>query len=139
MGRRCKKGKEMPTDKLSELVKAGPDPTRGLQHLVLSRFLDIKHARAHLRGWVEITTAMGLPETRHKSVAAAFYRVRRKVASGVLEPPQATTPTARQGLAVKTAAAPMAAPKDGPADIPTSSEESRPQRRAGFEYIDINK
>ena len=83
-------------DKLKTLIAAGPDPTRGLQNLVLSRFVDISRARADLREWPEIAAALDMPG-RSKALAAAFSRVRRRVENKELEPPKSSpTSTARQ-------------------------------------------
>ena len=90
-------------DKLQELVDAGPDPTRGLQHLVLARFHLISRARARLRKWPEIAEALDMPADRAKALAASFYRVAKKVKAGDLEPPETkpTTPAATGGTAAK--------------------------------------
>ena len=63
-------------DKLRALIEAGPDPTRGLQHLVLSRFKDIAKARSHLRRWDEIADALDL-HGKGKALSSAFSKVRR--------------------------------------------------------------
>ena len=83
----------MEEDKLRALIAAGPDPTRGLQHLVLSRFEDITKARrTGLRQWTEIATALNMPG-REKALSAAYARVKKKVGEKVLEAP-ASTPAA---------------------------------------------
>jgi hypothetical protein len=76
------------SDKLQALVSAGPDPSRGLQHLALSRFADITLARAHLRRWDEIAKALDMPG-REKALSVAFARVRKGIAEKRLEPPRA--------------------------------------------------
>jgi hypothetical protein len=86
-------------DKLQELVDAGPDPTRGLQHLVLARFHLISRARARLRKWPEIAEALDMPADRAKALAASFYRVAKKVKAGDLEPPEGGAPKAGVGKA----------------------------------------
>lgn len=78
----------MASDKLHTLVSAGPDPSKGLQHLVLSRFADITLARAHLRRWDEIANALDIPG-REKALSVAFARVRKGIAEKRLEPPRA--------------------------------------------------
>ena len=79
------------TDKLQELIAAGPDPSRGLQNLVLFRFEAITIARSHLRRWEEIAVALDMPASRARALRAAYARVAKKVAAGVLETPKATT------------------------------------------------
>ena len=80
--------KRIDHDKLQALVSAGPDPSKGLQNLVLSRFADITLARAHLRGWEEIANALDIPG-REKALSVAFARVRKGIAEKRLEPPRA--------------------------------------------------
>ena len=75
--------------KLLALIAAGPDPTRGLQNLVLARFNDISAARALLWGWKEIAEALGIPG-RGKALSVSYTRVRKGVEAGRLEP--ATAP-----------------------------------------------
>jgi hypothetical protein len=90
-------------DKLQELVDAGPDPTRGLQHLVLARFHLISRARARLRKWPEIAEALDMPADRAKALAASFYRVAKKVKAGDLEPPESKPATAAPAATGTTA------------------------------------
>ena len=78
----------MEKDKLSELAEAGPDPTRGLQHLVLSRFADIAKARSRLRRWDEIAAAMDMPgREKAKALSSAFSKVKKGIAEKRLTPP----------------------------------------------------
>ena len=77
--------------KLLALIAAGPDPTRGLQNLVLARFDDIRAARALLWGWREIAEALGMPG-RGKALSVAYARVRKGVEAGRLEPAAAVAP-----------------------------------------------
>lgn len=74
-------------DKLRALIAAGPDPTKGLQHLVLSRFMDITRARrSGLRNWKEIAAALDMPG-REKALSAAYARVKKRVGEKALEAP----------------------------------------------------
>jgi hypothetical protein len=112
-------------DKLQELVDAGPDPTRGLQHLVLTRFHLISRARARLRKWPEIAEALDMPADRAKALAASFYRVAKKVEAGTLEPPEGGAQKTGVGKGPKSVASKVdqdtgfrapAAPKEKEAD-----------------------
>ena len=100
------------TDKLQELIAAGPDPSRGLQNLVLFRFEAITIARSHLRRWEEIAPALDMPISRAKALRAAYARVAKKVKAGVLEaPPAIGKPvTARAAATSKAATTPTAPP-----------------------------
>lgn len=113
----------MEEDKLRALIAAGPDPTKGLQHLVLSRFTDITKARrSGLRDWKEIAAALDMPG-REKALAAAYARVKKKVGEKVLETPTAAPATA--------SARPKAATATGAAD-PDSGfrQQQQPAKKA---------
>lgn len=73
-------------DALKDLIAQGPDPRRGLQGLVLSRFHDIRAARMNLRRWAEIAEALGMPD-RAPALAASFSRVAERIKEGKLVPP----------------------------------------------------
>ena len=87
----------MEKDKLFLLGESGPDPTRGLQHLVLSRFADITKARSRLRRWDEIAEALDMPG-REKALSSAFSKVKKGIAEKRLTPPttDVPAPTPRQ-------------------------------------------
>jgi hypothetical protein len=97
-------------DKLQELIDAGPDPTRGLQNLVLFRFEAITIARSHLRRWEEIATVLDMPASRAKALRAAYARVAKKVKAGVLEAPKAAGKSATARAAATSKATPATAP-----------------------------
>ena len=82
-------------NKLQALIATGPNPSKGLQGLVLSQFGDIAKARALLWGWREIAEALGMPG-REKALSVAYARVRSGVEAGRLEPATATAPSAHQ-------------------------------------------
>lgn len=119
-------------DKLQELVDAGPDPTRGLQHLVLARFHLISRARARLRKWPEIAKALDMPADRAKALAASFYRVAKKVAAGDLEPPE-TKPAAP--AATGTATKPRITATGTPAAVPAPGYHPSGRRLAPGETL----
>ena len=116
-------------DKLGALIAAGPDRTRGLQNLVLTRFWDISKARAHLRQWGEIAIAMDMPG-RGKALSEAFARVRKGVAEKRMEPPTAPADTTRP-------IAPTVKPKPFPSELSADGEQ-RPAR-PGWTHIPIDK
>ena len=70
-------------DELTRLIESGPDPTRALRHLVMTRFADITAARQLARSWREIAQTLQLAG-RHKSLAAAYWRVKRGIEAGRL-------------------------------------------------------
>ena len=97
-------------DKLKDLLARGPDPTRGLRGLALSRYHDIAQARRQLWRWREIAESLDLDPTQGAALGEAFSRVARRIAEGKLEPPAATTaPAPRPSPATKAAARPKAA------------------------------
>lgn len=107
-------------DELTKLIEAGPDPARAIQHLVMSRFHDITAARQLARTWQEIARALGL-EKQHKSLAAAYWRVRRGVETKRLAPPKGQP----------------RATKNQPAPAPLTEEES-PSSRRGFKRLNTD-
>ena len=123
----------MEEDKLSALIAAGPDPTRGLQNLVLFRFMDIARARADLRQWPEIAEALNMPG-RAKALAAAFSRVKKRVEDKELEPPKSSPAPRPTSQGQTTAISPHAA-KSEPA---TDTAGARPVR-PGWTHIPIDK
>ena len=89
-------------DKLKDLLARGPDPTRGLRGLALSRYHDIAQARRQLWRWREIAESLDLDPTQGAALGEAFSRVARRIAEGKLEPPAATTaPAPRPSPATK--------------------------------------
>ena len=108
-------------DELTQLIDAGPDPDRELQHLVMCRFDDITAARKLARSWRKIARALGI-EARHKSLAAAYWRVRRGVEAKRLAPPkgqpQARIPSTA-GASTPASKPPASGQNPSPAPAPT--------------------
>lgn len=72
---------------LEDLVSKGPDPSRGLQEMVLAQFQLITAARANLRQWREIALEMGLDARRVPALCTAYKRLARRIEKGELIPP----------------------------------------------------
>ena len=124
----------MEKDKLSELAASGPDPTRGLQHLVLSRFADVAKARSRLRRWDEIAEALDMPG-RAKALSSAFSKVKKGIAEKRLTPPApAPAPTPRQKPQAQPAASPAPGyyPPPGQKQVPTEGMSDLDKIRAEF-------
>ena len=49
---------------LEEMIKVGPDPSRGVGALVLRRFREIERARQQRWRWAEIAEGLGFPADR---------------------------------------------------------------------------
>ena len=86
---------------LSEMIKTGPDPARGIGALVLRRYKDIELARQQRWRWAEIAEGLGLPATRGPALAEAFNRATRRIAEKKLKPIDAPAPAATGGTAAK--------------------------------------
>ncbi|HUW97938.1 MAG TPA: hypothetical protein VMV40_03710 [Acidiferrobacter sp.] len=71
---------------LEEMIKVGPDPSRGIGALVLRRFRDIERARQQRWRWSEVAEGLGLPADRGRAIGEAFNRISRKVATGAMKP-----------------------------------------------------
>ena len=71
---------------LAEMIKVGPDPSRGVGALVLRRFRDIERARQQGWRWPEIAEGLGFPADRGRAIGEAFNRIARKVAAGAMKP-----------------------------------------------------
>ena len=71
---------------LAEMIKVGPDPSRGVGALVLRRFRDIERARQQRWRWSEIAEGLGFPADRGRAIGEAFNRIARKVATGAMKP-----------------------------------------------------
>lgn len=71
-------------DKLTELIRSGPDPRYTLKAVVLGRYDDILKARQLMRTWSDIAEALGLPG-RGKDVSGCFLRVEKGIKKGVLK------------------------------------------------------
>ena len=79
---------------LSEMIKTGPDPARGIGALVLRRYKEIEHARQQRWRWAEIAEGLGLPSARGPALAEAFNRATRRIAEKKLKPIDAPAPAA---------------------------------------------
>ena len=121
-------------DKLKELLTRGPDPTRGLRGLALSRYHDIAQARRQLWRWREIAESLDLLPTQGAALGEAFSRVARRIAEGKLEPPAPAT-------AAGGNARPSPVTKAGISTDAAKSEaaSAQPQERKGFKRIDVDK
>lgn len=108
-------------DELTQLIRSGPDPTRELQHLVMTRYHDITAARQLARSWGEIARTLQI-EGRHKSLAAAYWRVRRGIEAKRLNPPKVTQHPARPTQTAQVEA----------------EESATPQPRRGFKKINVD-
>ena len=73
-------------DKLTELIRSGPDPRYTIKALILSRYEDILKARQLMRTWPDIAEALGLPG-RGKDVSGCFLRVGKGIKKGALKVP----------------------------------------------------
>ena len=73
-------------DKLTELIRSGPDPRYSIKALVLQRYEDILRARQLMRTWSDIAAALGLPG-RGKDVSGCFLRVEKGIKKGLLKVP----------------------------------------------------
>ena len=73
-------------DKLTELIRSGPDPRYTIKALILSRYEDILKARQLMRTWPDIAEALGLPG-RGKDVSGCFLRVGKGIKKGGLKVP----------------------------------------------------
>ena len=114
-------------DKLKELLARGPDPTRGLRGLALSRYHDIATARRQLWRWREIAESLDLLPAQGAALGEAFSRVARRIAEGKLEPPTAAGGNARPSPVTK-------------AGISTDAAKSESaSERKGFKRIDLDK
>lgn len=71
-------------DKLTELIREGPDKRYTMKALVLERFDDINRARQLMRTWADIAEALGLGRSRGKDLAGCFARVGKGVRAGKL-------------------------------------------------------
>ena len=71
---------------LDEMIKVGPDPSRGVGALVLRRFREIERARQQRWRWAEIAEGLGFPADRGRAIGEAFNRIARKVAAGAMKP-----------------------------------------------------
>ena len=91
---------------LSEMIKTGPDPARGIGALVLRRYKDIELARQQRWRWSEIAEGLGLPAARGPALAEAFNRTAKTIAEKKLKPIDApvagTARTSRQTPAATT-------------------------------------
>ena len=85
---------------LSEMIKTGPDPARGIGALVLRRYKDIELARQQRWRWAEIAAGLGLPAARGPALAEAFNRTAKAIAEKKLKPIDAPAPAAT-GTAAK--------------------------------------
>lgn len=72
---------------LEDLVAKGPDPSRGLQEMVLAQFQLITAARANLRQWREVALEMGMDARRVPALCTAYKRLAKKIEKGELMPP----------------------------------------------------
>ena len=79
---------------LAEMIKVGPDPSRGVGALVLRRFRDIERARQQGWRWPEIAEGLGFPADRGRAIGEAFNRIARKVAEKKLKPIDVPAPAA---------------------------------------------
>ena len=91
---------------LLEMIKTGPDPSRGVGALVLRRFRDIERARQQGWRWPEIAEGLGFPAARGRAIGEAFNRIARRIAEGKMKPIDApaagTARTSRQTPAATT-------------------------------------
>ena len=85
-------------DELTQLAKGGPDPSRKLRHLVMTRFADMTTARQSARTWREIAQAIGFAGYE-KALASAYWRVKRGIEAGRLAVPQTPQPQAKPSTA----------------------------------------
>ena len=79
---------------LEEMIKVGPDPSRGVGALVLRRFREIERARQQRWRWAEIAEGLGFPADRGRAIGEAFNRIAKKVAEKKLKPIDAPAPAA---------------------------------------------
>ena len=86
---------------LSEMIKTGPDPARGIGALVLRRYKDIELARQQRWRWAEIAAGLGLPAARGPALAEAFNSTAKAIAEKKLKPIDAPAPAATGGTAAK--------------------------------------
>ena len=86
---------------LSEMIKTGPDPARGIGALVLRRYKDIELARQQRWRWAEIAEGLGLPAARGPALAEVYNRIARQVAEKKLKPIDAPAAPAATGTATK--------------------------------------
>ena len=100
-------------DDLTKLVLAGPDPAREMQRIAMTRYEDITTARKFARTWQEIARSLGLAQERHKSLAAAYWRVRRGIEAGRLAVPGKRTVTTAKSATTTTATKAAAPAKAG--------------------------
>lgn len=73
-------------DKLTELIRSGPDPRYTLKAVVLGRYDDILKARQLMRTWSDIAEALGFGG-RGKDVSGCFLRVDKGIKKGMLKVP----------------------------------------------------
>ena len=71
---------------LEEMIKVGPDPSRGVGALVLRRFREIERARQQRWRWAEIAEGLGFPADRGRAVGEAFNRIARRIVEGKMKP-----------------------------------------------------
>ena len=86
---------------LEEMIKVGPDPSRGVGALVLRKFREIERARQQRWRWSEIAEGLGFPADRGRAIGEAFNRIAKKVAEKKLKPIDAPAPAATGGTAAK--------------------------------------
>ena len=90
---------------LEEMIKVGPDPSRGVGALVLRRFREIERARQQRWRWAEIAEGLGFPADRGRAIGEAFNRIAKKVAEKKLKPIDAPAPAATATAKPRTTAA----------------------------------
>ena len=71
---------------LAEMIKVGPDPSRGVGALVLRRFRDIERARQQGWRWPEIAEGLGFPADRGRAIGEAYNRIARRIVEGKMKP-----------------------------------------------------
>lgn len=115
-------------DKLTELIRSGPDPRYTLKAVVLGRYDDILKARQLMRTWSDIAEALGF-EGRGKDVSGCFLRVEKGIKKGMLKVP-AHTPS------------PYAAPARPVSRVGVPTEQ-KPDEKPAFDFeaarIDKNR
>ncbi len=82
-------------DRLTELIKDGPDKRYRMKSVILDRYEDIDAARKLMRTWHDIADALGFAG-RGKDVAGCFTRVAAGIKKGKLAIPKKGTRPQRQ-------------------------------------------
>lgn len=77
-------------DRLTELIKDGPDKRYRMKSVILDRYEDIDAARKLMRTWHDIADALGFAG-RGKDVAGCFTRVAAGIKKGKLAIPKKGT------------------------------------------------